>query len=106
MHFTDTTFLVRLLRPLRTVSANATRLPLPLLAVSNRYRIRLGASEKCRDAHGILNGAQKATAVEHINQNSFLLIIFARTVIAFSYDISYFTSLINKFNLYPLSQEA
>ena len=51
-------------------------------------------------------GAQKATAVEHINQNSFLLIIFARTVIAFPYDISYFTSLINKFNLYPLSQEA
>ncbi len=34
------------------------------------------------------DGAQKATAVEHINQNSFLLIIFARTVIAFSYDIS------------------
>ena len=54
---TDTTCLVRLLCPLRTVSANATRLPLPLLAVSNRYRIRWGASEKCREHHGILNGA-------------------------------------------------
>lgn len=57
VHCTDTTCLVRLLCPLRTVSANATRLPLPLLAVSNRYRIRWGASEKCRDDHGILNGA-------------------------------------------------
>jgi len=33
-------------------------------------------------------GAQKTTAVEHINQNSFLLIIFARTIIASSYDIN------------------
>ena len=35
-----------------------------------------------------LFGAHKATAVERINQNSFLLIIFARTVIASSYDIN------------------
>ena len=98
VHCTDTTCLVRLLRPLRTVSANATRLPLPLLAVSNRYRIRWGASEKCREHHGILNGAQKATAVEHINQNSFLLIIFARTVIASSYDISSY----NKIDVFSL----
>ena len=43
-------------------------------------------------------GAQKATAVEHINQNSFLLIIFARTVIASSYDISSY----NKIDVFSL----
>ena len=43
-------------------------------------------------------GAQKATAVEHINQNSFLLITFARTVIASSYDISSY----NKIDVFSL----
>ena len=43
-------------------------------------------------------GAQKATAVERINQNSFLLIIFARTVIASSYDISSY----NKIDVFSL----
>lgn len=47
---------------------------------------------------GNSDGAQKTTAVEHINQNSFLLIIFARTVIASSYDISSY----NKIDVFSL----
>ena len=48
--------------PKRFVASNASVIAIVALCanrVSNRYRIRWGASEKCRDAHGILHGAPK-----------------------------------------------
>ena len=48
--------------PKRFVASNASVIAIVALCanrVSNRYRIRLGASEKCREHHGILNGAPK-----------------------------------------------
>ena len=82
------------------MSANALRLRLSSLAV---YRVeRVQVSVKSKEKAALVGcsycGAQKATAVEHINQNSFLLIIFARTVIASSYDISSY----NKIDVFSL----
>ena len=48
--------------PKRFVASNASVIAIVALCanrVSNRYRIRWGASEKCREHHGILNGAPK-----------------------------------------------